>query len=147
MADDNNNQWLEDLEPLPIKILRFRLIGPNSKPIPFGLIKINLVPFTTVRRNANTLFPISIQGRTNEFGFAEFQLYANDVLDINTKYKVELSYNGLAYLFLIQITKDMPNIIDFEDLIDRRELQELEACLRKKQDQGIYVIQGHKIYF
>lgn len=133
--------------PAVFKILRFRLIGSDSRPITFAKIKINMVPLSTVRRNANTVFPSTLEAHTNEYGFSEVNLYANDAMDIPTKYKVEISHTGRSYLFLIEITSDMSYIIDFEDLLDRAAMTELERCIQKKNDSGIFVTRGTKIFF
>lgn len=128
-----------------VKILRFRLIDVRSLPLAFATITAKLTPILTNNRNANTIFPTTISARTNELGFAEMTLYANDVLETNSKYLITVSYNGKNYYFLIKLTQDMNDVLDFEDLIDRSSLEKLANC--SNPQEGSYKLVGEKYYF
>lgn len=131
-----------------VKIIRFRLVGADSVPLAWADIRAELVPRGTAtsanRGNLSTIFPTVKETRTNEYGMVDLSLYANDFIDITSKYQVEITYNGKSYYFLIQLTQAMPDIIDFETLIDRSALQKLANC--RNPSEGVYKLTGSKLW-
>lgn len=129
----------------PVKIVRFRLIDFTAKPLSFAFITAKLAPTMTNARNMNTVFPSVVNTRTNQLGFAELKLYANDVLATNSKYAITISYNGKNYYFLIRLEESMANLLDFEELINRSQLEQLRSC--NSSTEGQYKIRGSKYYY
>lgn len=132
-------------DPLPIKVLRFRLIGPNTRPLSFAFISAQIVPILTNSRNSNTVFPVSADTRTNEYGIAELKLYANDVLQTDSKYMITITFNGKSYRFLVKLLQSMDDIVHFEDLLNREAINKLAEC--ENQVEGEYKISGSKYYY
>lgn len=129
---------------LPVKLVRFRLIKPDSQPLSFAFIKAQVVPIMTGSRNSNTVFPTLMETRTNQYGIAELKLYANDLILKDSKYLITVAYDGKNYNFLIELEQTMEDILDFEDLIDR---QSLEEAKKNKVSEGKVRIKGSKLYY
>lgn len=136
---------MSDQAPFPVKVVRFRLVAPNTRPLSFAFIRAKLVPRNSTSRNSNTILPTEIETRTNQYGIAELKLYANDALFSDTLYQIEIVYDGKSYKYLIQLLEEMDNVLQFEDLLDRRLLEELMECANRPE--GHVKIKGSKLYY
>lgn len=129
----------------PLVKINFRLVGSDSKPLKFAYIKAELTPKITNSSFLNTLIPEEVKTQTNQYGIASLVLTANDHLEMpGSSYLITITYNGNSYYFLIELTKDTPEIVDFEDLLDRAGLSRLERC--KTTVEGAYKLEGNKLY-
>jgi len=131
-----------------IKAVHFRLIDPRRVPITWAFIKAELVPDVTYGERYNTIFPKEAQTRTNEYGMATLLLEANDALDIpESKYLITITKDGKTYKFLVRLTVDMPDSIDFEELLNRKEqARRAKECADPGEAGGRYFIIGDKLY-
>ena len=133
---------------MDIKTVKFRLVDPREVPITWAFIKAELVPDITYGDGYNTTFPKEAATRTNDYGIATLRLIANDALKIpDSKYLITITKDGKTYRFLIRLTVDMPDSLDFEELLDRQKLAELaKACADPGESGGHYTIRGGKLY-
>ena len=132
------------------KIVRFRLMDSSARPVIWAKIEADLVPDIGYAHGYNTLFARGRETRTNEYGMAELALMANDALEVpDSKYLITITYNGKSYRYLIRLKREMPDVIDFEELIDREKLwQQFKYCRDKdaEREDGHPVIIGEKLY-
>lgn len=131
-----------------MKQLVIRLLGIDGQPIKYARVKARLYPDITYGDGANTVFPKSMQTYTNEYGLATLWLYPNDVLNISdSKYLIEITKDGKGMSFLVRLTSDMPDSINFEDLLNRDELaRKIKECSDPGESEGKYYISGGKLY-
>lgn len=131
-------------QPSVIKIVRFRLAAPNAAPLSWAFLEADLVPKVSGSRYANTIIPVKISTRTNQRGEAELKLYANDALTPKgTKYLITADYDGKLYRFLIELLTEMPDVVDFEHLLGRDEVE--DKC--SGQPEGEVKIRGSKYFY
>lgn len=129
----------------PFVKINFRLVSPDSKPMKFANISAELTPKITNSLYLNTVIPQIVKTQTNQYGLASMILTANDILEMpNSKYLITMNYHGNSYYFLIELSKDTPEVVDFEDLLDRENLSRLERC--KTNAEGAYKLEGNKLY-
>lgn len=129
----------------PLIIVRFRLVNVDTKALKFAKITAEIYPKVSNSSFLNTVVPQTIETRTNQYGIASLTLTANDHLEFpGTKYLITVSHNGNSYYFLIELTQDTPEIVDFEELLDRNSLAALQRC--KTNTEGNYKISGSKLY-
>lgn len=129
------------------KKVNFRLVDISGQPIAFAFIRAELMPRFTNAYFASTLFPLSAEARTNQYGIGTLVLLANDALEMaGTSYLITLSFNGKSYSFLVRLTKDMPEVVDFEDLLDREAMQDYLRCRQGTLEEGMVRISGEKLW-
>lgn len=130
------------------KAVKFRLVDARSIPITWAKIKAELVPDITYGDAYNTVFPKEAVTYTNDYGIATLYLKANDALEIpDSKYLITISKDGKTFRFLVRLTIDMPDSVDFEELIDRDELaRRARECAEPGEASGRTFLRGSKLY-
>jgi len=133
---------------MEIKAVKFRLTDPRKNPVTWAFIKAELVPDMTYGDSYNTVFPKEAETRTNDYGMAILYLVANDALEIpSSKYLITITKDGKTYKFLVRLTVDMPDSLDFEELLNRQEMyQKSKECADPGEAAGHYIIKGGKLY-
>ena len=131
-----------------IKAIKFRLVDPRENPITWAFIKAELVPDITYGNGYNTTFPKEAATRTNDYGIAILYLTANDALDIpDSKYLITITKDGKTYKFLVRLTVDMPDSLDFEELLNRQEMyKRAKECSDPGESEGKPIIRGGKLF-
>jgi len=133
---------------MTIKAIKFRIVDILSNPVTWARIKAELVPDMTYGDAYNTVFPKEAVTHTNGYGIATLYLKANDALEIpDSKYLITISKDGKTFRFLVRLTIDMPDSLDFEELLKRNELAEKsKECAEPGESSGRTFLHGGKLY-
>lgn len=104
-----------------VKVVKVNLKNLFAKTTPFA--RVVVFPYPTdvyyVQGSMSVYLPSVIaEFYLNEFGYGEFQVTPNDLIEPKPNfYVVRIMYNGKYYYFVINVKSTHPDLVDLKDVI------------------------------